>query len=285
MSSAAAAAQYRSWLVIPLLLEPSVFGVVIYLFDEHLDLDDETLELAATLGEQIVLATQRDRLQQRLREAMVLEERERLAQEMHDAVTQSIYSLALFAEAGRRLASAGNFERIQEYLTLLGDTAQQAMKQLRLMLYELRPAVLEQVGLAEALRQRLEAVEKRAGIDARLEVMEPIWLPPAVEERLYRICQEALNNALKHASAHRVVVTLASTPDSVTLGVSDDGVGFVLGEAANNGSGLNHIRERVAQLNGDLIIETAPDRGTNVIITLSLPAHLAIQEFPEPSIY
>ena len=138
---------------------------------------------------------------QRAQDATTLEERERLVRELHDAVTQSIYSLTLFAEAGRRLASASQSERVQEYLTLLGDTAQQAMKQMRLMLYELRPAVLEQVGLVQAVTQRLDAVERRAGINARLEAAESLRLSPVVEESLYRICQEALNNALKHSSA------------------------------------------------------------------------------------
>lgn len=201
------------------------------------------------------------------------EERERLARELHDAVTQSIYSLTLFAEAGRRLAAVGQLERVQEYLTLLGDTAQQAMKQMRLMLYELRPAVLEQVGLMQALRQRLDAVERMAGIEARLEISEPLRLSPVIEEGLYRICQEALNNALKHASAHVVVVRLRRLDNNeVLLEVSDDGIGFVprqLDEAA--GLGLTHIRERAARLNAELQIETAPEKGTTIRVLLLEP--------------
>lgn len=200
------------------------------------------------------------------------EERERLAREMHDAVTQSIYSLTLFAEAGRRLAAVGQLDRVQEYLTLLGDTAQQAMKQMRLMLYELRPAVLEQVGLVQALQQRLEAVERRAGIDAYLEVSEPLRLSPAIEEGLYRICQEALNNALKHASAHTVTVRLRRFDNEVLLEVSDDGIGFVPHQKPESvGLGLSHIRERVAWLNAGLQIETAPDKGTTVRVSLLEP--------------
>lgn len=197
------------------------------------------------------------------------EERERLASELHDAVTQSIYSLTLFAEAGRRLASVGQLDRVQEYLTLLGDTAQQAMKQMRLMLYELRPAVLGQVGLVQALRQRLDAVERRAGIDARLEIGEPLLLSPTVEENLYRICQEALNNALKHAAARSVVVRLRREGAVVLLEVSDDGIGFAPPQPEGGaGLGLNHIRERAAQINAGLQIETALDQGTTVRVSL-----------------
>jgi signal transduction histidine kinase len=160
---------------------------------------------------------------------------------------------------------------VQEYLTLLGDTAQQAMKQMRLMLYELRPAVLEQVGLVQALAQRLDAVERRAGIDARLEISEPLRLSPAVEESLYRICQEALNNALKHAAARVVVVRLRRQGNEVLLEVSDDGIGFVPQKRDDAGLGLSHIRERVAQLNAGLQIETAIDQGTTVRVSLMEP--------------
>ena len=264
---------YQAQLVVPMLAEHSVLGVIIFFFTDETDLAPESIELAVALGEQVVLATESALLQQRAQDATTLEERERVARELHDAVTQSIYSLTLFAEAGRRLASAGQLERVQEYLTLLGDTAQQAMKQMRLMLYELRPAVLEQVGLVQALTQRLDAVERRAGINARLEVAESLRLSPVVEESLYRICQEALNNALKHSSARNVVVRLQRADNVVTLEVSDDGIGFVLdqpGEAKIDaaGVGLNHIRERVARLNGTLAIETAPDQGTKVRVLL-----------------
>jgi signal transduction histidine kinase len=149
---------------------------------------------------------------------------------------------------------------------------------MRLMLYELRPAVLEQVGLVQALRQRLDAVERRAGIEARLEVSEPLRLSPAIEESLYRICQEALNNALKHASARTVVVRLRRLDSEVLLEVSDDGVGFepqakdeLRGKEELGGVGLSYMRERVAQLNAQLEIETALDKGTTVRVSLLEP--------------
>lgn len=269
-------AHYRAHLVVPMVTDHSVVGVIIFFFADETDLAPESLELAVALGEQVVLAIESATLQQRAQDATTLEERERLARELHDAVTQSIYSLTLFAEAGRRLASAGQLDRVQEYLTLLGDTAQQAMKQMRLMLYELRPAVLEQVGLVQALTQRLDAVERRAGILARLEVAEPLRLSPVIEESLYRICQEALNNALKHSMARNVVVRLQRDANSVTLEVSDDGIGFVLGQPSEAkidaaGVGLSHIRERASRLNAALVIETAPDQGTKIRVSLQEP--------------
>ena len=280
-----ASAHYHAHLVVPMVTDHSVVGVIIFFFADETDLAPESQELAVALGEQVVLAIESAMLQQRAQDASTLEERERLARELHDAVTQSIYSLTLFAEAGRRLASAGQLERVQEYLTLLGDTAQQAMKQMRLMLYELRPAVLEQVGLVQALTQRLDAVERRAGINARLEVAEPLRLSPYIEESLYRICQEALNNALKHSLAHNVVVRLQRDGNTVTLEVSDDGIGFVLGQPGEAkldaaGVGLSHIRERATRLNAALVIETAPDQGTKIRVSLQEPEAGAATPWP-----
>jgi signal transduction histidine kinase len=278
-------AHYRAHLVVPMVTDHVVVGAIVFYFADETDLAPESLELAVALGEQVVLAIESATLQQRAQDATTLEERERLARELHDAVTQSIYSLTLFAEAGRRLASAGQLERVQEYLTLLGDTAQQAMKQMRLMLYELRPAVLEQVGLVQALTQRLDAVERRAGINARLEVAEPLRFSPFIEESLYRICQEALNNALKHSLARNVVVRLQRAGSIVILEVSDDGIGFVLDQPSEAkidaaGVGLSHIRERATRLNAALVIETAPDQGTKIRVSLQEPEAGATTPWP-----
>ncbi len=212
------------------------------------------------------------RLQRRAQDAAALEERERLARELHDAVTQSVYSLSLFAEAGRRVASLGQMERVQEYLTMLGDTTVQAMKEMRLLLYELRPAMLEQVGLIGALGQRLEAVERRANIRAHLEVNGIDRLPPEIEEGLYRIAQEALNNALKHSSAKTITVRLSRVDGQPVLEIADDGIGFELTpDDSAEGEGLMNIRELAARLNAKLQIESAPRQGTWIRVTVMQP--------------
>ncbi len=111
-------------------------------------------------------------------------ERQRLARDLHDSVTQSLYSLTLLAEAGRRQAAMGDLGRTQRHLERLGETAQQALREMRLLVYELRPLELEAAGLASALQQRLESVERRAGVQARLLVEGEVDLPAAVEEEL-----------------------------------------------------------------------------------------------------
>lgn len=163
-----------------------------------------------------------------------MEERSRLARELHDSVTQSLYSLTLFAEAGRRAAEAGEKERELGYLTRLGQVSHQALKEMRLLVYELRTAALEKEGLVAALQQRLDAVEKRAGVQARLLVEETVELPAMVEEGLYRIAQEALTNILKHAQATSVIVRLKANSEQVELEVTDNGRAF---EATSLSSG------------------------------------------------
>jgi len=198
----------------------------------------------------------------------LLEERQRLARELHDSVTQSLYSLTLLAEAGRRMAAAGDLNRVEQYVGRLGETAQQALKEMRLLVYQLRPLALEAEGLAGALQHRLDAVEKRGGVQARLVVEGLVQLPARVEEALFRIAQEALNNALKHAAASAVTVTLCGGDGLVGLEISDNGQGFDSALASAGGLGLTSMRERVEQLGGAFELQTEPGGGTTVRVRL-----------------
>jgi signal transduction histidine kinase len=196
--------------------------------------------------------------------AAVMAERERLARELHDSVTQSLYSLTLFAEWGHGLMEAGEWPQAQERMNRIGEIAQQALKEMRLLVYELRPSALEQDGLIGALERRLAAVESRAGVATHLEADTTLDLPPAVEEGLYRVAQEALNNALKHATATSVMVRVQAS-GCVTLEVKDDGLGFdPVTEQNGGGMGLHSMRERIERLGGTLEIVSAAGRGTRV---------------------
>ncbi len=219
-------------------------------------------------------------LAKRAADDAVVEERRRLARELHDSITQSLHGSTLLAEAGQRLAKAGDLERTRGYLTRLGEISQQALKEMRLLVYELRPFALKEIGLIGALQQRIDAVERRAGVEAQLSVEGEIELPEIVEDALFRIAQEALNNALKHAKPTSVVVTLrveGETPEQhVMLEVADDGVGFdayAVGETG--GIGLVSMRERTEKLGGDLVVRSTPGKGTSVkaIVELSEEKH------------
>jgi signal transduction histidine kinase len=208
-------------------------------------------------------------------EMAVLEERNRLARELHDSVTQSLHSATLMAEAGQRVASSGDIERAREYLIRLGEISQQALREMRLLVYELRPLALLDVGLVGALLQRLDAVERRSGVEVNFPTENEIEIHEDIEEDLYRIAIEALNNALKHANPTSVTVSLRQLEKQeipcIELAIIDDGIGFRPGEKdSEEGFGLTSMRERIEKLGGELEIISAPGEGTQVIACLNL---------------
>jgi signal transduction histidine kinase len=260
----------RSWLGAPLRIQERIIGMIAMNRQEPGGFSEEEARLATAFADQAALALENARLYQQTEQLAVMEERSRLARELHDSVTQALYSLTLFAEAGRRAAEAGEKERELNYLVRLGQVSHQALKEMRLLVYELRPAALETEGLVAALQQRLEAVEKRAGVEARLLVEEMVELPTIVEEGLYRIAQEALNNILKHAAATAVTVRLKANPEQVELEVVDNGRAFDPANLSNGGGiGLVSMRERAERLGGSLTIISRPGEGTRVRANVS----------------
>jgi signal transduction histidine kinase len=240
-------------------------GVVIVFGRLEKQFNLEDVALLSTVADQMGVAVENIRLREQARQAAVLAERERLARELHDSVTQSLYSLTLFAEGALEQAKNGQLEPVQHNLTRIGEAAQQALKEMRLMVYELRPIDLDQEGLVGALHQRLAAVERRAGITARLIAEDLVELPLAVEQELYGMTQEALNNALKHSGASVVTVYLRRVGAEVELAIQDNGYGFDPGEVQDKGGlGLRGLRERVDKVHGVLTIRSAPGQGTTV---------------------
>lgn len=256
----------HSWLGVPLQVQERLIGLIAIDRQQPGGFAEAEVRLTAAFADQAALALENARLYQQAEQLAVMEERSRLARELHDSVTQSLYSLTLFAEAGRRAAEAGEKERELGYLTRLGQVSHQALKEMRLLVYELRTAALEKEGLVAALQRRLDAVEKRAGIQARLLVEETAELPTMVEEGLYRIAQEALNNILKHAEATSVVVRLKANSEQAELEVTDNGRAFEAANPSNSGGiGLTSMRERAERLDGSLTLISKPGEGTQVI--------------------
>ena len=227
----------------------------------------DEIALVTALAEQIGLMLETHRLRRSAEEMAVLAERQRLARDLHDSVTQSLYSLTLFSRAGREAAADGDAQRLQESLTSLEHTTLHALREMRLLLYELRPADLEHEGLRRALELRLNTVERRAGL--RLDVqLDPLPdLPPSSEVDLYHIAVEALNNVIKHAGADHVDLQLRYIrrrhKAHLLLVIADDGRGFDLAQNTG-GLGLNNMRERAARLHGRISITSAPGAGTRV---------------------
>ena len=262
----------QAYVGVPIRAKGRILGVLSVIGVMGRQFDEDEVTLLDSIADHVGVAVDNARLYQQAEQLAVMNERHRLARELHDAVSQSLYSLSLWAEAGRRMVGNGNLSRAEDYLTRVGDTAKQALKEMRLLVYELRPPTLQKEGLAKALQNRLDAVEGRYGITARLVIDEPLELPALFEDELYRIAQEALNNIMKHAAANLVTLSIRQEGRRIHLKVVDNGSGFDARTVLDQGGmGLSNIRERAERLGGAATISSTPDEGTVVQVIVTLP--------------
>jgi signal transduction histidine kinase len=222
-------------------------------------------ELALAIGRQAAVALDNVELHQRARQAAALEERERLARDLHDSVTQSLYGASLYAEAASRALADGDIEPAGANLREVRETLQEALGEMRLLLFELRPPLLDELGLGGALKARLQAVESRAGLMTDLQDnSDGQRLAQGTEQELFRVAQEALNNILKHAHATRVELRLDILSSVASMAIADNGMGFTPEVDGAGGFGLTGMRQRIDGLGGTLRIDSSPGKGTRV---------------------
>lgn len=259
-------------LAVPLHANGGVIGVL-DVVNKPGGFTDEDVRVMTIFAHQAAMAIEHARLQQQAEQLAVLQERERLARELHDSVTQSLYSVNLFANAAALALTAGKQATATGYLHELQETAQEGMRDMRLLIFQLHPPELETEGLTAVLQARLAAVEARAGLQTDFRVEGERRLPIAVEAELYWIAQEALNNVLKHARAQHVTVRLHFTANKILLEVGDDGIGFdplTVGPEGRGGVGLRSMAERATRLGGTLICDSSVGAGTRVKVEVAL---------------
>ncbi|NPV77190.1 MAG: PAS domain S-box protein [Anaerolineae bacterium] len=267
-----AAQNYKAEAAVPILAQSALYGAIRLTYRDPKDLTADEIELASALGDQAALAIENAHLRDQSEQLAVMNERNRLARELHDSLTQSIYSLTLMAEAGRRLIEIGDLENVKTYLLRLGQTAQQSLKEMRLLVYELRPNVLIREGLIGALQHRLDAVENRAGLETQLRINGSLQLPPNIEVELYRIAQEALNNTLKHSGASKVAISFQNSRGIFELEIADNGQGFDVTEKnVAGGLGLTSMQERAEKIGSKLLLVSSPGQGTSVKVMINKP--------------
>ncbi|MDH6706225.1 signal transduction histidine kinase [Kitasatospora sp. MAA19] len=247
--------------------EPQVTGVIFLankrgggLFTDH---DEELLRILAAHA---ALALSNARLYERSRELTLAGERARIAHDLHDAVSQKLFSLRLTAKAAATLVDRDP-ARARAELAEVARLAAEAADELRAVVVELRPAALEEDGLSATLASQVQVLDRAHTADVAFAADQVRALPPAQEAALLRVAQEALHNALRHSGAGRVTVTLAGTPArGAVLRVRDDGHGFDPESVRRAGRhlGLASMRDRAAAVGGTLTLESAPGRGTLV---------------------
>ncbi|HLW02987.1 MAG TPA: GAF domain-containing sensor histidine kinase [Ktedonobacterales bacterium] len=260
---AMSAERIRSFLAVPLLYLGQLVGVLLLAHEEPHAYSARDLAFAELLGGQIAVAMENARLHERTREVVAAEERARLARDLHDSVSQSLFSLTLTVQTAREHLT-DNLPLVEQALTLADELARGAQAEMRMLLFELRSTALQQEGLAAALEKQAEVLRQRTGLKVEVQ-MEGSMRPAAEqEEALYRIVQEALTNVVKHAHASRAIVRLRMEKAGVEAEINDDGRGFVWRESLGTSYGLRTMRERAERLGGKLEIDTQLGSGTRV---------------------
>ena len=235
-------------------------------------LDPDDLQLLNTVGDLLSIAVERARLFERSARLGAVEERNRLAREIHDTLAQNLTATGLQIESAEALFEAGSdSEKVQAALSRALSLTRSNLDEARRSVLDLRAAPLEGRSLAEALKALVDRWETETGVAARFKAVNASHpIPPRVEAALYRVGGEALANAARHANAGRVTVRLVATPDAVSLLVEDDGDGFDPARVPEDRHGLVGMRERVEMLGGVLRVDSRPHGGTRVEATVPL---------------
>jgi signal transduction histidine kinase len=230
----------------------------------------EEQSILSAIADQIGITIEISRLRQQLRRVAAREERQKLAQNLHDSVTQSLYSLTYIIESWRRLAKQGREGDLFHWLEILDENIQQITTEMRLLLHELRPSELEKPDLAEAIKKRLETIETRTGITTAFSLENEQVLPEEIEGELYYIAQEALNNVVKHANATRVTVSQLFQDQKVIISVEDNGKGFDIANICHDDCmGIENMKERMKRVGGNLEIISTSGEGTQIRATVN----------------
>ncbi len=260
----------RSFLGVPMVSKGEVIGAL-YLTEKRgaQNFTDEDRRLIEMLAAHAAVSIENARLYERNRELSVIEERNRLARDLHDSVTQTLFSVALTAEAAATLVDR-DASAAKAQLDELKAMTQDAVKEMRSLVFELRPAELESDGLVATLRKHIDVLARVRPMEIELQVHGERRLPLDTERDVLRITQEALNNALKHADASHVSVTLDMT-SGVALMVRDDGAGFDPADPRIRSKrlGLTSMQERAEALGGRLEIASSPGSGTTVRLEIA----------------
>ncbi len=254
---------YGACTAVPLMVGADLFGVIALYYRDPRVLSREDISLAQAFGDQAALAIENARLREQVGRSAVEAERLRLARDLHDSVTQSLFAASLQAEALRRGWRPASAE-MQRSLDDVQRLTRGALAEMRTLLLEMRPAALAQSSLDDLLRHLAAATEARMRIHVKLSLDESPPIPPDVTIALYRIAQEALNNVVRHSKARNAWVTLSCSGDDLKLVVGDDGLGFDPGPVGPEQFGLQFMRERAEAVAATLSVTSAARSGTVV---------------------
>jgi signal transduction histidine kinase len=264
-----------SFLAVPLRRGERLLGLVGVMTRQRRRFEEHDVRLLTQLGHQVGVAIENARLYQQVRRLAILEERDRLAREMHDHLAQALGYLNLKTSITGELLSDGQLDQAQASLLELQEVSKQSYTDVREAIFNLRTATSSGLSLLPALREYLAEYRTHYGVDARLVIDEdPAQFSPDVDIQILRIIQEALTNVRKHAGASRAWVHFEGTGDRTRIIVEDDGGGFDLALVTGEGQryfGLQIMRERATSVGGSLELDSQPGKGTRVVIRVPRP--------------
>ena len=259
--------RYGAMVGVPIIVKDQVYGGLALYYPLPREFSAEEISLATTLADHIALAIENERLLDQVEQTAVIEERQRLARELHDSVSQALYGIGLGARTARALLDRESLEeetraKLSHPLEYVLSLADAGLAEMRSLIFELRPDALAEDGLVAALDRQTKAFRARHKLAVETDFGEEPDLSLEAKETLYRIAQEALNNVVKHAQATRVQVRLQDDGPAATLSVQDDGVGFEPKRDYPGHLGLKSMQERIKKVRGTLEIESYPNQGT-----------------------
>ncbi len=262
-------------MIVPMLVKDRVIGLLRLEHSQPGRFSQQHARLALAMANHAAIAIENAQLYREARKVAALEERQRLARELHDSVSQALYAIALETHTAKEVLGQDS-GRLKETLDGILALAESAVSEMRFLIFELRPDYLENEDLSTTLARLADAVHNRYGCDVRLDLRQEASLSVDLKEALYRICHEALTNTARHARAGIATVRIREETDQIVVDVQDDGVGFETGASFPGHLGLRSMRERATELGGVLEIESGPGKGT--LVRARFPRHTVTAE-------
>jgi PAS domain S-box-containing protein len=260
-------ADFGSWMGVPMMLRDRVIGMLSVEIEQINYYTGRHGELLLAVADHAAMAVENARLYERARGLAALEERQKLARELHDSVSQALFGIGLGARTARALLDRDP-SKVADPLDYVVSLAEAALTEMRALIFELRPDALQQDGLVGILDKQAAALAARHKLDIKTDLGTEPEATFEVKEALYRIGQEALHNAVKHAHASTIWVSLNQAGQSLTLEIVDNGVGFDPEGAFPGHLGLQSMRERAARMGAVIEVESAPGQGSRLSVVV-----------------
>jgi PAS domain S-box-containing protein len=264
----------RSWMGLPLIAKERVIGMLNVVHAEPNYFTERHAALATAVAGQAAVALENARLYEQGKDLAALEERQRLARELHDSVSQALFGITLGARTARTMLDRDP-ARAAEPLEYAMSLAEAALAEMRALIFELRPESLANEGLIVALEKLAAAARARHHVEVHTALTDEPNITLEAKEALYRIAQEALQNVVRHARATEVSLSVAPSEntenDELVMDIRDNGIGFDPSESFPGHVGLNSMRERMPRLGGTFSLESVPEEGTHIVATIPLP--------------